>query len=129
MADFFVDQTLGLDGNAGTELLPWKTIAKVNAESFSAGDSIFFKAIIQCQPVAFVPIDLYMSNMEEMINRVHKLQQQVSDRNIRRIAQAAYQKQEQRLNSLRNECVRMLGLLVEKGVVTQEELNKAARDG
>ena len=81
------------------------------------------------QPVAFVPIDLYMSDMQEMTNRVHKLQQQVSDRNIRRIAQAVYQKQEQRLNSLRDECVRMLGLMVEKGVVIQEELNKVARDG
>ncbi len=43
MADYFVDQTLGVDGAAGTELAPWETISKVNGESFSAGDSISFK--------------------------------------------------------------------------------------
>ena len=43
MADYFVDATLGVDGAAGTELAPWKTISKVNGEAYSAGDSISFK--------------------------------------------------------------------------------------
>jgi hypothetical protein len=41
---YYVDATGGNDSNSGlTEALAWKTIAKVNASSFSAGDSIFFK--------------------------------------------------------------------------------------
>ena len=41
---YYVDATGGNDSNSGlTEALAWKTIAKVNASSFSAGDSILFK--------------------------------------------------------------------------------------
>lgn len=44
MTDYFVDQTDGVDGGAGTsELTPWKTVAKVNGETFSAGDRIKWK--------------------------------------------------------------------------------------
>ena len=43
-ATYFVDATGGSDSNNGLSTgLPWKTIAKVNASSFSAGDSILFK--------------------------------------------------------------------------------------
>ena len=43
MANYYVDATGGDDGDAGGILDPWKTIAKVNGEAFSAGDSILFK--------------------------------------------------------------------------------------
>ena len=46
MATYYVDTAA--DGDAGTGLttaanVAWKTIAKVNASSFSAGDSVLFK--------------------------------------------------------------------------------------
>jgi|GEM_PF-6944624 len=41
---YYVDATSGNDGNNGTSTsTPWKTIAKVNATSFSAGDTVLFK--------------------------------------------------------------------------------------
>lgn len=41
---YYVDQTDGNDGNDGlSRAAPWKTIAKVNGESFVAGDHILFK--------------------------------------------------------------------------------------
>jgi hypothetical protein len=41
---YYVDATGGNDDNNGTSTeTPWKTVAKVNASSFSAGDSILFK--------------------------------------------------------------------------------------
>lgn len=44
MTDYFVDRTLGLDANPGTELAPWQSIdPKVNGETFAAGDRIKFK--------------------------------------------------------------------------------------
>lgn len=44
MATYYVDQTTGDDDDTGlSEALAWKTIAKVNASSFSDGDSILFK--------------------------------------------------------------------------------------
>jgi len=43
-ATYYVDATRGSDGNAGTAAeSAWKTVAKVNASTFSAGDSILFK--------------------------------------------------------------------------------------
>jgi hypothetical protein len=42
MAIFYVDQVNGNDDNAGSALLPWKTIAKVNATSFTSGDIVYF---------------------------------------------------------------------------------------
>ena len=43
-ATYYVDQTGGLDANTGLATdNAWKTIAKVNGETFSAGDSILFK--------------------------------------------------------------------------------------
>jgi len=45
MTTYYVDQTLGADGNAGTSPgAPWQTISKVNGYSFTAGDRILFKA-------------------------------------------------------------------------------------
>jgi hypothetical protein len=41
-ATYYVSIT-GSDTNPGTQAQPWKTIAKVNASSFSPGDSILFK--------------------------------------------------------------------------------------
>jgi len=43
MADFFIDQTLGVDDSPGTIAQPWKTVAKVNAQTFMPGDVIAFK--------------------------------------------------------------------------------------
>ena len=44
MADYFVDATGGSDATDGlSELNAWKTISKVNAASFVAGDTISFK--------------------------------------------------------------------------------------
>jgi len=43
MASYYVDATLGDDGNPGTQTQPWKTISRVNSSSFSPGDSIYFK--------------------------------------------------------------------------------------
>jgi hypothetical protein len=44
MATYYVDATGGSDSANGTsDSTPWKTIAKVNAATFSAGDSILFK--------------------------------------------------------------------------------------
>jgi len=41
---YYVDATNGSDANSGTSrTLAWKTIAKVNAQEFVAGDSILFK--------------------------------------------------------------------------------------
>ena len=43
-ATYYVDATDGNDSNSGLSFLtPWKTIAKVNASSFNAGDQILFK--------------------------------------------------------------------------------------
>jgi hypothetical protein len=41
---YYVDSVAGSDDNPGTLELPWATVAKVNAASFSSGDSIGFKA-------------------------------------------------------------------------------------
>ena len=41
-ATYYVDATLGLDAQAGTEAAPWQTVAKVNATCVS-GDIIYFK--------------------------------------------------------------------------------------
>lgn len=44
MATYYVDATTGDDGDDGlTEAAAWQTIAKVNGETFAAGDSILFK--------------------------------------------------------------------------------------
>ncbi len=41
---YYVDATGGSDGNSGTSLqTPWKTVAKVNAATLVAGDSVLFK--------------------------------------------------------------------------------------
>ena len=43
MSNYYVNTPSGNDGNSGlTELLPWKTINKVNTSSFNPGDSILF---------------------------------------------------------------------------------------
>ncbi len=42
-ASYYVDATLGDDNQPGTQALPWKTVGKVNASVFSAGDFIYFK--------------------------------------------------------------------------------------
>src|SRR5436309_5391794 len=43
-ATFYVDATAGNDTNDGlSQGTPWKTVAKVNGSTFSAGDSILFK--------------------------------------------------------------------------------------
>ena len=81
------------------------------------------------RPLIYVPMDMYASNMKETAICLQQLNQKTSKANIRKIAEAAYQKQEQRLNSLRDECVRVLSLLRDKGIVTQEEINKAVRNG
>ncbi len=42
--NYYVDATLGSDGNSGqSTLLPWKTIAKVNASDLKSVDSVYFK--------------------------------------------------------------------------------------
>ncbi|KKL48124.1 hypothetical protein LCGC14_2328630 [marine sediment metagenome] len=81
------------------------------------------------RPLIYVPMDMYASNMKETAICLQRLGQKTSKDNIRRIAEAAYQKQEQRLNNLRDECVRVLSLLRDKGIVTQEEINRAVRNG
>lgn len=44
-ATYYVDSVSGSDSNNGTSTsTPWKTLAKVNGASFSAGDSILFKS-------------------------------------------------------------------------------------
>ncbi len=44
LSTYYVSSSAGNDSNAGTSIsAPWKTIAKVNGRSFSAGDSILFK--------------------------------------------------------------------------------------
>jgi len=80
-------------------------------------------------PAPFVPMDIYVAHLKEMTERMHQLEQKTSKKLIRQIAEAAYQKQEQRLNRLRDECVRVLSLLRDKGVVTQDEINEAVRNG
>lgn len=77
---------------------------------------------------AYVPFDTYVANTKEMVERLHRMEQRTSKARIRKIAEAAYQKQEQRLNTLRDECVRVLSLMRDKGIVTQEEINQAVRD-
>ena len=42
---YFVDAVAGDDSNAGTsESAAWQTLSKVNATTFSAGDTIYLKA-------------------------------------------------------------------------------------
>ncbi|QHW32944.1 hypothetical protein GZH47_20530 [Paenibacillus rhizovicinus] len=42
---YYVDSVSGSDGNNGTSTgTPWKTLSKINGQSFTAGDSILFKA-------------------------------------------------------------------------------------
>src|SRR3954469_9904978 len=44
-ATFYVDATAGNDANAGTSsAAPWKSLAKVNATTFHAGDQVLLKA-------------------------------------------------------------------------------------
>lgn len=43
MATYYVDNTLGLDANPGTEALPWKTLTKVQNYGMVNGDIILFK--------------------------------------------------------------------------------------
>jgi len=44
-ATHYVDASAGDDGNSGTsQAAPWKTIAKVNGQTFQPGDAILFKA-------------------------------------------------------------------------------------
>lgn len=76
----------------------------------------------------WVSFDIYVANMKEMAERLHQVEQRTSKARIRKIAEATYQKQEQRLNTLRDECVRVLSLMRDKGIVTQEEINQAVRD-
>lgn len=45
----------GDDSNPGTESQPWKTIERVNTETFIPGDSIFFKAGDVWEDVALIP--------------------------------------------------------------------------
>lgn len=40
---FYVSSSTGSDSNPGTLALPWKTLTKVNAQSFSPGTSVLFK--------------------------------------------------------------------------------------
>lgn len=40
---YYVDATLGDDGNPGTRALPWQTITKVNAAALNPGDHVLFK--------------------------------------------------------------------------------------
>ncbi|MFC2172407.1 hypothetical protein ACFLU6_07215 [Acidobacteriota bacterium] len=40
--DYYVSPG-GVDGNPGTRAEPWQTVARVNQESFFAGDRIFFE--------------------------------------------------------------------------------------
>ncbi|MRS02153.1 hypothetical protein EG832_02815, partial [bacterium] len=42
-ASYYVDSVSGNDTNAGSLSAPWKTVAKVNGRSFTAGDTIYFK--------------------------------------------------------------------------------------
>ena len=45
LRSYYVSASGGDDGNAGTsEAAPWKTIAKVNQQTFQAGDAILFKS-------------------------------------------------------------------------------------
>lgn len=39
-ATYYVSQSTGLDTNPGTQAQPWKTLAKVNSQTFQAGDLI-----------------------------------------------------------------------------------------
>src|SRR5437762_1479209 len=51
-ATFYVDATAGNDTNDGlSQGTPWKTVAKVNGSTFSAGDSVLFlveRAVCVC---------------------------------------------------------------------------------
>ncbi len=43
-ANYYVDSSLGDDANVGTDAAqPWKTIEKINASTFLAGDNVLFK--------------------------------------------------------------------------------------
>ncbi|MBM3853307.1 MAG: hypothetical protein FJ399_09135 [Verrucomicrobia bacterium] len=42
-ANYHVSSSAGLDDNPGTEVAPWRSVAKVNATTFSPGDRILFK--------------------------------------------------------------------------------------
>jgi parallel beta-helix repeat protein len=42
-ADYYLSTSRGKDTNAGTKKAPWKTIERINQETFASGDKIFFK--------------------------------------------------------------------------------------
>ncbi len=53
---YYVDATNGNDSYTGTsESAAWKTIAKVNASSFSPGDNILFKRVETWREQLIVP--------------------------------------------------------------------------
>lgn len=43
-ANYYVDGANGNDNNDGTKTAPWKSLSKINAKEFKAGDSILLKA-------------------------------------------------------------------------------------
>ena len=67
--------------------------------------------------------------LAEMIRGLHgeviRIGQQTSESKIREIAKSMYAKEDERLSKLRDDAVRVLNLLKEKGIVTHEEVNRA----
>ena len=65
----------------------------------------------------------------EMIRGLHeeiiRIGQQTSEGKIKEIAKSMYAKEDERLSKLRDDAVRVINLLKEKGIVTHEEVNRA----
>ena len=54
-----------------------------------------------------------------------EIRRAVSPAAVQQIAQAQYAKEEARMSKLRDDCVKLLGLLREKGIVTHDEIRQA----
>jgi len=53
---YYVDKDKGADGNNGTTVAtPWETVAKINGESFSAGDAIYFRTDDTWREILTIP--------------------------------------------------------------------------
>lgn len=68
-----------------------------------------------------VLVEMFKGLHEEVI----RIGQQTSEGKIKEIARSVYAKEDERLSKLRDDTVRVLNLMKQKGIITQEEVNQA----
>ena len=70
-------------------------------------------------------IKVLMEMVQGLHREVIRISQQTSEGRIKEIASSMYAKEDERLSKLRDDAVRVLNLLKEKGIITHEEVNRA----